>query len=100
MENGVKKTGKAGGIKAFCTRNFLVFSFELKNSQLIHVVLLVLIHNLSTKLAKLVIDFFLYFFNLVAQSEVKLEIISNLFDTMHNSGVILNADFTCDFIGT
>ena len=48
---------------------------------------------------RLAIDFFLDFFNLVAEGKVELKVSFNFFDAMHNGGVIFDANFVGNFIG-
>ena len=76
--------------------------FSQKLAQDLHKVLHGVLHRFSTKmgvLMNLAIDFFLDFFDLVAKGEIKLEIIIDFLDTMHDGGMVFDTDFASDFIG-
>ena len=49
---------------------------------------------------RLIIDFLLDFGDLVAEDEIKTEILIDFLDTMHDGGVVFDADFGGDFGGT
>ena len=71
-------------------------SFEQNFAPEIHKVLQGDLHKIST----LTINTLLDFFDLVAEDEVELEILFYFFNAVHDGGVVLDADFGCDFIGT
>ena len=48
---------------------------------------------------RLVIDFLLNLGDLVAENEIKTEVLVDFLDTMHDGGVIFDADFGGDFGG-
>ena len=45
----------------------------------------------------LAIDFLLNLFDLVAKGEVELKVGFDFFNTVHDSGVVFEANFACDF---
>ena len=57
------------------------------------------LHGISTFWYRLVIDFLLDFGDLVAKDEVETEVLVDFLDAVHDSGVILDADFGGNFGG-
>ena len=103
MENGVKKLEKLGekvGIFTSLTRLLNVFTEKFaKNTQSFEEVFTQFFH-IFCSIGLLSIDFLLDFFDLVAEDEIKFEVLLDFADTMDDSGVVFYADFGGDFIGT
>ena len=88
----VENRGKVGGKGILYTGFLALVRFARKFTRVLQVDLHGVLHRLS-------IDFLLDFFDLVAEGEVKFEVLFNFFNAVHNGGVVFNADFGGDFIG-
>ena len=90
----VSKKWECGGFTHWVgVSNFFTQSFACE----LHRVFQKFLHEISTQLA---IDALLYFSDLVTEDEIEVEVLVDLLNTMHNSGVILDANFGGDFGGT
>lgn len=101
MNNLVGNVGKVGGINILYTDFGWVDSFARNFAGDLHGVFQIVLHVISTIWTNflLAIDFFLDFFDLVAQCKIELEIFFDFFDAVHDGGVIFDADFGGDFVG-
>lgn len=92
VEKCVIRSGKHKLFASLKLNQFFIQSFALRIRRDLHWVL----HNIST----LTIDLSFYFFNLITEGEVKFEIIFDFINTVHNRGVVFDANFGSDFGGT
>lgn len=92
----VGRGGKSGGKVEFCTERINKLFFEQKNTRVLRRDFSRVLHEFCTILA---INLLLDVFYLIAQGEVEFEIGFDFFNTMHNGGVVFDADFGGNFGG-